>query len=62
MLGVEENASEALLYGITNWEFYDGDIESAKQQLEVNLAGSTWNSFGYLAAENEWLNLLRSMV
>jgi len=48
-------AGDAVRYGIANWEFYNGNKEAAKEELENILAGKAWSSFGYLAAEQDFL-------
>ena len=48
-------AGDAVQYGIANWHFYNGDGEQAKLELEKILAGKGWSSFGYIAAEADYL-------
>jgi tetratricopeptide (TPR) repeat protein len=48
-------AGDAVKYGIANWNFYNGDGEQAKLDLEKILAGKAWSSFGYIAAEADYL-------
>ncbi|MFK7774765.1 MAG: hypothetical protein AB8F94_21680, partial [Saprospiraceae bacterium] len=48
-------AGDAVKYGIANWHFYNGDGEQAKLDLEKILAGKAWSSFGYIAAEADYL-------
>lgn len=47
-------ANDALAYALANWAFYNGDLDQAKAQYEAMLAKSSWNSFGYLAAESDY--------
>ena len=48
-------AGDAVQYGLANWHFYNGDGEQAKLDLEKILAGKAWSSFGYIAAEADYL-------
>ena len=48
------SAQDAVKYGLANYEFYNGDRDLAKQKLEQILDGSSWNSFGYIAAESDY--------
>lgn len=53
-------AGDAVKYGLANWDFYQGDGESAKQQLEEILEGKSWSSFGYIAAEVDYLKFYKN--
>jgi tetratricopeptide (TPR) repeat protein len=46
-----ENAGDAIKYAVGNWYFYNGDRDKAKAVFEEILAGKSWPSFGYIAAE-----------
>lgn len=48
-------AGDAVKYGLANWHFYNGDGEQAKLDLEKILEGKAWSSFGYIAAEADYL-------
>jgi hypothetical protein len=48
-------AGDAVKYGIANWHFYNGDGEQAKLNYESILEGKSWSSFGYVAAETDYL-------
>lgn len=48
-------SGDAVRYGVANWDFYNGDTEAAKQEMESILSGKAWTSFGYLAAEQDVL-------
>lgn len=48
-------ANDAVRYGLGNWYYYNGDLEKAKKGLEEILASDSWNSFGYIAAEQDYL-------
>lgn len=45
------SANDAVLYGIANWYFYNGDIQKSQESLNSILKKDSWNSFGYIAAE-----------
>lgn len=53
------SAGDAVKYGIANWHFYNGDGEQAKLDFEKILAGKTWSSFGYIAAEADYLKYFK---
>ncbi len=55
IMGKDGSANDAIKYGIANWYLYNKDKEQAKQQLVEILDGSSWNSFGYIAAEHDYL-------
>lgn len=44
-------SSDAILYGVANWHFYNGEKGKAKKLMEEILEKDSWNSFGYIAAE-----------
>ena len=48
-------SGDAVKYGLANWDFYNGDGEAAKQGFENILEGKSWSSFGYIAAEQDYL-------
>ncbi|MCB0632499.1 MAG: tetratricopeptide repeat protein [Saprospiraceae bacterium] len=50
-------ANDAVHYGLANWYLYNGDTGKAKELLEQLLAKDSWNSFGYIAAEADWVDL-----
>ncbi|WP_432411387.1 tetratricopeptide repeat protein [Rasiella sp. SM2506] len=45
--------NSALLYGLGNYLLCEGDSKAAKQIFEDIVAGSDWDSFGYITAEVE---------
>jgi len=49
------SAGDAVLYGLANWEFYNNRKEEAKQAYESLLENGSWNSFGYIAAEADYI-------
>jgi tetratricopeptide (TPR) repeat protein len=48
-------ANDAVRYGLANWYFYNDKKEKAKGLLEEILSSDSWNSFGYIAAEQDYL-------
>ena len=46
-------ASDALLYGLANWHFYNSDKTKAKEIMLEMMDSKSWSSFGYLAAESD---------
>jgi len=48
-------AGDAVRYGLANWDLYNGDKKAAQQALEKILESPAWSSFGYLAAEQDYL-------
>ena len=46
---------DAVLYGIGNWYFYNEQAEKAKEVFEKILKKDSWASFGYIAAETDYL-------
>jgi tetratricopeptide (TPR) repeat protein len=38
-------------YGVGNWYFYNGQVETAKEIFEKVITGKYWAAFGYIAAE-----------
>lgn len=47
------SGADAINYAIGNWHFYIGEKEKAKAVFEKILAGKSWSSFGYIAAEKD---------
>lgn len=50
-------SNDAVRYGVANWHLYHGDTIQAKSMLEALLNTKSFASFGYLAAEQDWINL-----
>lgn len=48
------SSNDAVLYGIANWYFYNGNKAKAKEAYERILKGKGWASFGYIAAEADY--------
>ena len=53
-------SNDALYYGIGNWYFYNGNPIKAKEIFENILSRDSWSSFGYIAAEKDYLEMTRS--
>ncbi len=53
--GIAGPSNDALDYGIANWYFYNGEQVKAKEMLENILQRKSWASFGYIAAEKDYL-------
>lgn len=51
--GETSPASDAMAYGLANWYFYNDDKEKARQMMQKIVTGTSWSSFGYLAAESD---------
>jgi len=49
--GDESAAGSAVAYGVANWHYYNGDVETADRMLEALLTTPGWAAFGYIAAE-----------
>jgi tetratricopeptide (TPR) repeat protein len=47
--------NDAVAYGVANYHMYNGDRMRAKEILEKILAGKSWVSFGYIAAEADYV-------
>lgn len=46
-------SSDAVLYGLANWHFYNDEKEKSMEIMENLVGGSAWSSFGYIAAESD---------
>lgn len=49
------SSNDAVIYGIANWYFYNGDKAKAKETYDRILKGKGWASFGYIAAEADYV-------
>ena len=49
--------NDAVAYGIGNWLYYNGEKEKAKDIFEKILQGQGWASFGYIAAEADFVRV-----
>jgi len=47
----DDPANAAVAYGLANWFYYNGDVAASAAMLANILAGSSWSSFGFIAAE-----------
>ena len=54
----EGSAGDAITYGVANWHLYNGHQERAKEVYDELLNGSSWASFGYIAAESDVIEYL----
>lgn len=50
-------SNDAIRYGVANWYLYHGDTAAAKELMEELLNSQAFSSFGYLAAESDWIQL-----
>ena len=53
--GPSSSTNDAMAYGVGNWFFYNGQRDKAKQVFEKILKNKTWASFGYIAAEADFV-------
>ena len=47
--------NDAVAYGVANYHLYNGNRDKAKEILEKILEGTVWASFGYIAAEADYV-------
>jgi tetratricopeptide (TPR) repeat protein len=47
--------NDAAAYGVGNWYLYNGQRDEAKRIFEQILKNKIWASFGYIAAEADWV-------
>ncbi len=52
----DDPSNAAVAYGIANYYYYNGDREKSDALLNSILQGSSWASFGYIAAEADLAN------
>ena len=52
-------SNDAVRYGVANWYLYNGDTAQAKSMMESLLETSSFSSFGYLAAEQDWIKIFK---
>lgn len=50
-------SNDAVRYGVANWYLYRGDTSQSQQMLKELLETKSFASFGYLAAEQDWIRL-----
>ncbi len=51
--GPANPSNDAVRYGVANWFLYNGDTARAKELMWKMMDGSSYTSFGYLAAESD---------
>ena len=44
-------AAAAIIYGVGNWYYYNGETDRGNSILQSLLESPSWSSFGYIAAE-----------
>lgn len=49
------SAGDAIRYGVANWHYENHDVETARTHLRSLLDEGAWASFGYIAAESDWV-------
>ena len=52
----DDPANAAVAYGLANWFYYNDDRAASDAMLASILAGSSWASFGFIAAEADRVN------
>ncbi len=50
-------AGDAMAYGLANWDFYQGDLNTAEDGFSRLMEKGNWASFGFLAAEKDLAGL-----
>jgi len=55
MVNGSVTSNDAIAYGVANWYRYNGETEKAKKLYEQILQGKVWASFGYIAAEADYV-------
>ena len=53
------SSNDAVTYGVANWYYYNGNHKKAKELYEQILRGKVWASFGYIAAEADYVRRYR---
>ncbi|MDX5338755.1 MAG: hypothetical protein LPK25_07000 [Cyclobacteriaceae bacterium] len=48
-------SNDAVRYGVANWYLYHQDTAKAKEMMEGLLETNSYASFGYIAAEQDWI-------
>ncbi len=51
--------NDAVKYGLANWYFYNNHKEEAGQMMTNILKAKSWNSFGYIAAESDYMRYFK---
>lgn len=55
----DDPSNAAVAYGLANWFYYNGDKGRSDALLKRIVDGSSWSSFGYIAAEADLANTQR---
>lgn len=55
----DDPSNAAVAYGVANYLYYNGDRARSDELLNRIVAGSSWSSFGYVAAEADLANSAR---
>jgi len=45
------SAGDAIVYGVANWHYYNGEKQQAELMMKELLSTANWASFGFIAAE-----------
>lgn len=53
-------SNDAVRYGVANWYLYHQDTAKAKEMMQGLLETSSFASFGYIAAEQDWIRWFQS--
>lgn len=53
-------SNDAVRYGVANWYLYHQDTAKAKEIMQGLLQTSSFASFGYIAAEQDWIRWFQS--
>ena len=53
-------SNDAVRYGVANWYLYHSDTTKAKEMMEGLLETNTFASFGYIAAEQDWISFFQN--
>lgn len=57
--GLAVPANDAVRYGLANWYLYNGRETEAQAKFAAILQGDSWSSFGYIAAEAEYVRMTK---
>lgn len=55
----DDPSNSAVAYGLANYYYYNGDRQRSDELLRRIVSGSSWSSFGYIAAEADLANPAR---
>jgi len=51
------SSNDAIAYAVANWHVYNDDLLTAKPLYDKLLSKPSWNSFGYIAAEADFVRI-----